>query len=354
MPTTEGYGHIARAKAIIGELEKRGIAYGVLTDRKGEAFLKSNELRVEVDSTFHGISYCFKKSGNEKSLDPLMTVGKLLIDTPLYFRDYFKVLRHVLNDGYDVIVNDANLQITRIPIVNVLNILHYTLPQTSGDARRVFGGLQSLFYEGFIEPVINASSILTDRFCMDLRRARIDHEHIFPPIVSRTTKAAAHIRNELGLTAKDKLILDGRRNPPVGLYRRLGRDYRLNFLVRSAEQPDEHVRTMNFVPNMVDYVTAADLFITSAGFSSLSEGAVSGTRMLIDPPEFHFEGLKNLVIAEREGYGRRVDCLPEDILREIEDRRRRAPLENGLPYVIEMLQRLSYDRPLLQALVRYA
>ena len=74
--------------------------------------------------------------------------------------------------------------------------------------------------------------------------------------------------------------------------------------------------------------------------------------MIIDPPEFHFEGLKNLAIAEREGYGRRIDCLPEDIIREVDDRRRPAPIENGLPYAIEMLGSLSSQAPLLQILIR--
>jgi len=356
VPTTEGYGHIARAKAITSELERRGIPYGVLTDRKGETFLRNNAVHVEVDSTFHGISYCFKKNGNEKSLDPLMTVGKLLIDTPQYFLDYLKVVKHVLEDGYDVIVNDVNLQITRVPVVNVMNVLHCTLPQTRDDIRRVFGGLQSIFYEGLIEPAINASSILTDRFCMDLRKHRIDYQNTFPPIVSKVIKPVTQVRRELGLRANDKLVVDGRKNPPLRLYTRMGNEYvGLKFLVRSSLEVSEHVRSMSFIPNMIDYIAAADLFVTSSGFSSLSEGAISGTRMLIDPPEFHFEGLKNLAIAEGEDYGRRVTCLREDILREVDDRRRPiASLENGLPYVIRMLNHLSSQRPLLQTLIRNA
>jgi len=352
VPTTEGYGHIARAKAIINELERRGITYGVLTDRKGETFLRNNNVHVQLDSSFHGISYCFKKNGNEKSLDPLLTVGRLLIDTPEYFRDYLKVIKHVLKDGYDAVVNDVNLQITRIPVVNVVNILHYSLPQTKDDVRRVFGGFQSLFYEGLIEPVINASSILTDKFCMDLRRSRINYESIFPPIVSKTTKDSWQVRNELGLSPKDKWIVDGRKNPPLALYRILGKEYGLRFLVRSSQQVSEHVKSMSFIPNMIDCIAAANLFVTSSGFSSLSEGAISGTRMLIEPPEFHLEGLKNLAIAEHEGYGRRIECLHDDILREVEDRRHAAVLENGLLYLIDVLGHMSTQTPLLQNLIR--
>ena len=284
-----------------------------------------------------------------------MTVGKLLFDTPLYFRDYLKVLRHALQNGYDVVVNDVNLQITRVPVVNVVNVMHYNLPQTKEDMRRLFGGLQSFFYEGFLEPVINASSILTDRFSMDLRKFRIDYKHVFPPIVSRTSKTSAEVRHELGLAAKDVLIVDGRKNPPLGLYKRMVREYvGLNFLVRGIEQTGEHVKVMKFIPNMIDYVAAADLFVTSSGFSSLSEGAISGTRMLIDPPEFHFEGLKNLAIAEGEGYGRRISCLREDILREIDIRTSKPRLENGLPHVMDMLGRLAGRPPMLQALIRSA
>jgi hypothetical protein len=187
---------------------------------------------------------------------------------------------------------------------------------------------------------------------MDLRRSRIDYEHVFPPIVSRTRKTPTQIRDELKLSAKDKLVVDGRRNPPLGLYDALGKEYGLHFLIRSSHQTGEQIKSMNFIPNMVDYIAAADLFVTSSGFSSLSEGAVSGTLMLIDPPEFHFEGLKNLAIAEREGYGRRIHCLSEDIIREVDDRRRPAPLENGLPYAIEILGGLYSQTPLLHALRR--
>jgi hypothetical protein len=76
--------------------------------------------------------------------------------------------------------------------------------------------------------------------------------------------------------------------------------------------------------------------------------------MLIDPPEFHFEGLKNLAIAEQEGYGTRIDCLSDDILREVDGRGNPAVLKNGLPYVIEMLSHLSSQTPLLQNLIRTA
>ena len=323
-----------------------------MTNAKGEAFLRNNNVNVKIDPSFHGISYCFKKTGNEKNLDPLMTMGRLVIDTPKYFLDIWKVVRNVLEDGYDIIVNDASLQTTRIPAVNLMNILHYTLPQNMNDLKRACGGLQPLFYEGLIEPVINASSILTHRFCMDLRRSHIDYEHTYPPIVSRTKKNRSQVRSELNLRAKDKLIVDGRSNPPIALYETLANEYAgLNFLVRSSRTNSEHVKSMSFIPNMVDYVAAADLFITSAGFSSLSEGAVSGIRMLIDHPGLHFEGLKNLVIAEGEGYGKRISCLVDDILCEINERRPVRILENGLPYAIEMLNRLSQQKPLLQALI---
>ena len=352
MPTTQGYGHIARAKAIISELESRGIAYGVLTDKKGETFLRNNNVHVHVDSTFYGISYCFKNDGSEKSLDPLMTFGKLLIDSPQYFLDYMRVIKQVLQHGYDAIVNDGNLQITRIPVVNVVNVLHYTLPQCRRDVKRVFGGIQSLFYEGLIEPVINASSVLTDRFCMDLRTSHIDYESIFPPIVSKTTKSRDQVRYELGIGANEKLVVDGRKNPPLELYKRLGNEYQLNFLVRSCEESCRYVKAKSFIPNMIDYIAAADLFVTSPGFSSLSEGVVSGTRMLIDTPQFHFEGLKNLAIAEEEGYGKRIRSLSEDILRDVDKTHGIHSLENGLPYMVDLLERLGSQTPLLQALIR--
>ena len=74
--------------------------------------------------------------------------------------------------------------------------------------------------------------------------------------------------------------------------------------------------------------------------------------MLLDKPQLHFEGLKNLAIAQQEGYGKRIRLLGEDILREVDEAYQFHRLENGLPYMIDILERLGRQTPLLQALIR--
>ena len=90
-----------------------------------------------------------------------------------------------------------------------------------------------------------------------------------------------------------------------------------------------------------DYVDSADLFITEPGFSSLSEGAVCKTPMLIGVPSNHFEGRKNLRVAEREGYGRRISDLEKDIIEGLDCADRGPEIGNGLDYIVGRV--LCYD-----------
>ncbi len=136
---------------------------------------------------------------------------------------------------------------------------------------------------------------------MDLRKSRIDYDHVFPPIVSGRTKNAAQVRSELCLKANDKLIVDGRKNPPLALYQRLGNEYvGLNFLARTNEQVSEHVKGMSFIPvctgagkQIADYTLArsslSQFFTTVVTADDVSEPKPNpeGLRMVMETIRVH-------------------------------------------------------------------
>lgn len=337
-PTTEGFGHASRALAIICRLDRLGLEYGVITDNiRAEFLIKNGVDQSIIDPSLHGISYVYSEGGNEKNLDIPRTMGQLVKDTPKYVEDYLKVRKKMERENYDLLINDINLQLRSIFKKRIINIGHYN----SGDSEKTNNkknDKKTLSYEGVIEPMINAALAGTERFFMDLKKSIIDYKEIFPPIVSDTTKTIEEIRTELGLKSRDRLIVDGRGNPPIDLYQVIiGEHPDLHFFVRAEGIINENIHGKKFVPKLVNYINAADLFITNPGFASLSEGSVYNTPMLIDCPENHMEGLKNLRIAVEEGYGKGIDDLEKDIIEGMQVGPVENGLENGLNYLIEKI-----------------
>lgn len=71
-------------------------------------------------------------------------------------------------------------------------------------------------------------------------------------------------------------------------------------------EPSPGVYTYGFLPNLQDYVLAADLVITTAGKGTVNEALVAGTPVIAIPPRGHAEAERN---AAALGYS------PEDVRR---------------------------------------
>ncbi len=345
LPATEGYGHVSRTLAICRALDRRGIGYGILTDARRAEFLVANGVAPSaIDASFNGISYTYSRRDGNYNLNLPLTIGKFVCYAPLYLYDYLRVIvRHIRKKRYSVLVNDFCPYMARMPGVRVLNIGHYTHPRSRHDLVRLLTHSFSLCYEGLLEPFINIPTFLSDRFAMEIRRSIIDGRRIHPPVVAELTRSPARIRRDLELARGDRLVVDGRGDVPVRTYEDLGREYPdVHFLVRSANPGSGNVHTARFIPAMVNFVAAADIFVTNPGFASISEGAVYGTPMLFNHPGNHFEQFKNLRCAEAEGYGRRIRDLEQDLLSALSERREgHGSLPNGLPALVDRIARLD-------------
>jgi hypothetical protein len=195
---------------------------------------------------------------------------------------------------------------------------------------------------------VNAATFFAGKFRMDFRPHHIDYNRVFPPVISNVTRTEALIRNELGIKANDRLIIDGRGKAPIGLYEEFAREYDdVYFLVRSGEPAGEHVMTKAFIAGMVNYINAADLFVTDTGFTAVSEGAITKTPMLFADPGSHLEGHKNFSCAIDEGFGRAIGNLRDDLLQGIDGRvpGNTKDIPNGLPFLMEKILSSKREMP---------
>lgn len=95
---------------------------------------------------------------------------------------------------------------------------------------------------------------------------------------------------------------------------------------RLKVKPQSGVYVYGFVPNLHDFVLAADLVITIAGKGTVNEALAAGTPVIAIPPKGH---------AEQERNARQLGFVPEDIrrLKELIPQRlalgRQAPVATG-------------------------
>jgi hypothetical protein len=348
VPTTEGYGHVSRANAIITELEKYRVDYGVLTDKKRVAFLVANGADPsKIDDSFYGVRYTY--TGTGKDLNVPRTLGGLALDAPKYFRDYLKVIGKTTGpDKFDLVINDINLQLLRLPTAKVITPFHSDPPKSAKDHRRIRRETRSVVSEYCVEPAVNAATFVARKFRMDFRSHHIDCKRVFPPVISNVTRTESEIKRELGIKANDLLILDGRGKAPVEVYEQIASEFDdVYFLIRSKEPAGEKIITREFIAGMVNHINAADLFVTDTGFTAVSEGAITKTPMLFADPGSHLEGHKNFSCALDEGFGKAIGNIGDDLLQGIEGNvpGNTRDIPNGLPFLVEKILACKREMP---------
>ena len=109
----------------------------------------------------------------------------------------------------------------------------------------------------------------------------------------------------LGGTAIGRFLLDA----AVRAFRELGRDDASMVVVsgpRLKATPAPGVYTYGFIPNLQDMVLAADVVVTTAGQSTVTEALAAGTPVIAIPPKGH---------VEQEAVARGLGFVHEDVHR---------------------------------------
>lgn len=80
-------------------------------------------------------------------------------------------------------------------------------------------------------------------------------------------------------------------------------------------EPAPGVYTFGFLPNLQDYVLAADLVITTAGKGTVNEALAAGTPVIAIPPKGHVEAERNAAALgyRYEDLGRLRELIPEKL-----------------------------------------
>jgi hypothetical protein len=80
-------------------------------------------------------------------------------------------------------------------------------------------------------------------------------------------------------------------------------------------EPAPGVYTFGFLPNLQDYVLAADLVITTAGKGTMNEALAAGTPVIAIPPKGHVEAERNAAALgyRYEDLGRLRELIPEKL-----------------------------------------
>ena len=124
------------------------------------------------------------------------------------------------------------------------------------------------------------------------------------PIVRPFSKDRAALREDLVFLKKTVLVAPGGTTvggflieEAIRAWRELRRDDAQMIIVSGPKlkpSPDSGVFNKGFVPNLQDYVLAADLVITLAGKGTMIEALAAGTPVIAIPPDGHPEAERNL------------------------------------------------------------
>lgn len=352
-PTNEGFGHAQRAEAIASRLIKmEDTECLVFSDQKRVNYLST--LNLKYSSTLHGIKYVYRRSGD---LNTPATFFRLVFESTLFPIDFIRALR--MGREYDVFVNDYNPHLTMIPGMRTINVSHY-LPY-----KYRWSDLRMNFYSTAVErPVMFAERVrsllrLSESFVMDLRPELVDCERIFPPIARDVTRNKSEIREELGLSKRDRLVMVTGRpyhnygeggNDDFDIYVEVAREHPdIHFLValfgldfREFEGgAHENMRFKSYIPDIHNYLNASDVIVARAGFGTISEAVIYGVPLIIFQARGHMEKRKNALLVQDYDYGIIAENLEKDIVNVLEESEYKnhelIKLGNGLNYFVKIL-----------------
>ena len=175
------------------------------------------------------------------------------------------------------------------------------------------------------------------------------------PIVRPFSAAREKLREDLFFRKRTILVTVG--GTPIGeflireavkAFRALNLDDTSMIVVSGPKlkaEPAPGVYTYGFLPNLQDYVLAADLVITTAGKGTVNEALAAGTPVIAIPPRGHVEAERNAAALgfRFEDVHRLAELIPERLAAE---RLRPRPTGNAeaVGHLLEFLERFGTGR----------
>ena len=199
--------------------------------------------------------------------------------------------RFLLSDGEVASVREALRH--NVPTAMIVNTLRHDFAQDP--ASRLLEGVGNRWFSSLARHVDLILAFDDAPPWPNVRR--------IPPVVRPFSASREKLREDLFLRKKTILVTAG--GTAIGEYllraaieafRGLDRD-EVSMVVVSGPRlkvaPEPGVYTFGFLPNLQDYVLAADLVITTGGKSTVNEALAAGTPIIAIPPKGHVEAERN-------------------------------------------------------------
>jgi len=250
----------------------------------------------------------------------LLPVWRWYVDYGRYLRVARKNLRRegdwesnrfLLSAGEVASVREAARH--RIPTAIILNGLRHDFAKDP--ASRLFEGYGNFWFSRLARKVDLILALDDAPSWPNVRRIK--------PIVRPFSASREQLREDLFFRKKTILVTVGGTaigeyliRESVKAFRALAMDDVSMVIVSGPKlkaEPEAGVYTYGFLPNLQDYVLAADLVITTGGKGTLNEALAAGTPVIAVPPKGHVEAERNAAALgyRHEDLGRLRELIVE-------------------------------------------
>ena len=199
--------------------------------------------------------------------------------------------RFLLSDGEVASVREALRH--NVPTAMIVNTLRHDFAQDP--ASRLLEGVGNRWFSSLARHVDLILAFDDAPPWPNVRR--------IPPVVRPFSASREKLREDLFLRKKTILVTAGGTaigeyllSAAIEAFRGLDRD-EVSMVVVSGPRlkvdPEPGVYTFGFLPNLQDYVLAADLVVTTGGKGTVNEALAAGTPIIAIPPKGHVEAERN-------------------------------------------------------------
>ncbi|MDQ2685611.1 MAG: UDP-glucuronosyltransferase [Thermoproteota archaeon] len=341
-----GLGHITRDIAILEKMtntSKKNIDINMVTGLKAFELISLNYknylggMNLKLFNLYRSPEFSIANGELKQNL-------LWLLRYVLYYKKSNTIVKNFLsssnfNSNASVIISDEDLaSISVAKEVGSKSLFITDILNTSFIGSSIFSGLEKLFNKTMCKLVSSCDCVIVPEFGENK-----DNIFYVGPIVREILTDRNELRGRLLLNKKTILITTGGTKAGYYLIKRalrvlialmsrfdfevvLSYPYDLNL----AEFKASKLKNIGFVPNIHEYIFAADLVISLAGKSTIDECIVYGTPGIFIPIKNHFEQeerAKSLGFVSEDIY--RLSAMVEESLSNIGNRKNRKADNNS-------------------------